>query len=212
MKLISIIYALMFSIQALGNVQLSVTGINNDVLDRSPTGIQVGIKFDDGSIVNPSFSIEELRAGIVEKIIFEEDRSILSCAYNWLFVSKATDFAPRGFQGVNDGSCQVSEGRLIIKSPAAVRNVVITIEKTAFETVDATRLILTISAQDSAGSQYQQKIVQSNILQTPLMLERTFVQIMDNELHFLLKPLWVRTAGNVQGDPISFQNDEFVLK
>jgi hypothetical protein len=44
------------------------------------------------------------------------------------------------------------------------------------------------------------------------MLERTFVQITDNELHFLLKPLWLRTDGNVQGDLILFQNDEFVLK
>lgn len=212
MKLLIIAFAFLLSWQAFADAQLSVQGLNDDILLRSPAGIQIGIKFSDGVVANPSFSLNDLRNGIVEKTIYEEDRSIVSCMYNWLFLAQSDDFSPRNFQGVSDGVCRVLDGNFVIDSPAVIRHVVVTVEKSAFDSLTASHLILTITAEDLVGSTYPQKIQQVSVNQTPSMFEKTFVQIVNSDLNFILNPLWMRSSGNLRGDPISFQEDEFILE
>jgi len=200
------------SFQAFGDVSLKIHGVNDEVLERSPAGILVGVKFSDGVIVNPSFTLDELKNGVVEKNVVEENRSVVSCTYNWLFAAKADDFAPRNFQGVADGICKTTELGLVIESPANVRKVEVTVMRSAFDRVSASRLLVTGTAEDSIGSSFPQKIKQISIDQTPLTYERTFVQIANSELNFVLQPLWIRNGGNVQGDRILFQENQYILE
>ena len=147
-----------------------------------------------------------------EKTIIEDNRSVVSCTYTWLFGSKADDFAPRNFQGVTDGACRVSESGFIIETPAVVRHTLVTVEKSAFDILAATWLFLTVTAEDSTGSIFPKKMAPVRIDNAPKMIETTFVQITNSDLKFVLKPSWRGSNGNIQGDPISFQEDEFVLK
>lgn len=212
MKIFTTVFFLFLSGQAFADAKLLVKGLNADLLQRSPAGIQVGIKFSDGVVVNPSFSVEELKEGVIEKKIFEADRSIVSCTYNWFFAKERDDFSPSGFEGVRGGLCKKSEGDLIIESPAIVRRVGVTVKKSAFESLNASRLILTITAEDSISSLYDSRTRQVALAQTPLIFERIFVQAADSEINFILKPLWIRSSGNIEGEIISFKEDQFVFE
>ena len=212
MKIFAAVFFLFLSSQAFADAKLLVKGLNADLLQRSPAGIQVGIKFSDGVVVNPSFTLEELNRGVFEKTIAEVERSIISCTYNWFFVAKSDDFSPRDFQGVSGGVCRESEGQLIIESPAHVRRVKVTVKKSAFEDLAATRLVLTSTAEDSLGSMYPQRTRQIGIAQAPFTSERVFVQVANSEINFILKPFWVRSSGNVEGEIVSFKEDQFVFE
>lgn len=155
MKSIFFAASLMFAIPSYAetyNVELA--NVTDELAQSSVTGVLVGIRLDDGSILNPTFTQEELLNGITTKtVVIESGRSVANCEYNWQLDRGRKALVPEDFSNAEFvAGCELAEGVFSLNPIFNVSKFTLEIKPEAMEAMGAYFLLANLTAVDDAAA------------------------------------------------------------
>jgi len=138
------------------NYEVVVQGITEEVIDSSHVGILIGMRLDNGTILTPSFTVQDLEDGVFTKTItLDENTKIESCESNWLLSKGKQSIVPESFsnQSIIE-ECVRQDDTFTIKPKYEISTIKINLPLSSMEKRNAAVLILSIEPISDTGDDF----------------------------------------------------------
>ncbi len=201
------------------DIKVTIEDSNQELVKHYTHLVSFGLRFEDGHIINQSFSHDELFNGDLSKLAQHEAR-VESCVYTWLVSTQVLSeekelgvlYRPSKFEAI-EGQCETSpEGFLIRPGDWKFYQVNLTVGNKIFQSGTVSHLFLNLAAITPEGDSFVPSL--GNAYESALTKENT--PYSTSIKYFADRPFlvnadltWLSSDGNLREEQLQYKDGAY---